>query len=83
MRVPLSGARAALKRSSRAGALTIVKRARAQQSGGCAYHGQACADFSSEAVTMVRRAITKQASGCNYHGQACAQCQGEAVVPAR
>ena len=41
VRVPLSGVRAALERSTRAGALTIVKRARVQQSGGRAYHGQA------------------------------------------
>ena len=82
VRLPFSGLRAALERSSRAGALSIVKRARTQQSGGCACHGQACADCCNEALTMVRRAITKQSSGCGYHGQACAQCQGEAVVPA-
>ena len=82
VRVPLSGMRTALERSTRAGALAIVKHARVQQSGGRAYHGQACADCCKEAVTIVRRAITKQASACGYHGQACAQCQGEAVVPA-
>ena len=71
VRVSLSGVRAALERSSRAGALTIVKRARAR----------VCSSRAG-VLTMVRRAITKQSSGCGYDGQACAQCQGEAVVPA-
>ena len=46
VRLPWSGVRAVLFRSSRAGALTLVRRARSvrtQQSGGRAYHCQACA----------------------------------------
>ena len=50
--LPLSGMRAALERSSRAGALIIVRRARTQQSGKCAYHGQACAQRCDEAPTI-------------------------------
>ena len=78
-RLPWSGVSAVLEGSSRAGALTMVRRAHSvitKQSGGCAY--QCC----NEALTMVRPAITKQSSGCGYHGQACAPCQGEAVVRA-
>ena len=50
--LPWSGARAVLEGSSRAGALAMVRRACSvvtQQSGGRAYHGQACAQWYNEA----------------------------------
>ena len=52
---PWSGVRAVriTYRSSREGALTMVRRARSaltKQSIGCAYHGQACAQCQGEAV---------------------------------
>ena len=54
--LPLSGVRAVLERSSRAGVLTIVRRARSVrtlQSGGFAYHGQPCAQCYNAAVGRV------------------------------
>ena len=53
---PWSGALAVLSRSSRAGVLPMVRRARsafAKQSSGCAYHGQACVQCYNEAVGRV------------------------------
>ena len=53
---PLSGVRAVLQPSSRAGVLTVVRRVRSaktKQSGGCAYHGQPRVQCYNEAVEQV------------------------------
>ena len=87
LRLPCSGVCAVLKRSSRAGALTMVRRARSEEVERVCFPWsgvRAVLSRSSRAgvLPMVRRArsaFTKQSSGCASHGQACVQCYNEAV----